>query len=329
MTGPTGLPRAAHHPRPARGLMLALIAMANVAPLPRRPDRSATAATRPASSAATGSWPPCRWSSSTAACTRCSRPSSATGWRGWPTARRRGVLRRRGRGADGVGALHGVLLFPGDIIGAYGLVVLLIAPVVATGPAASSSRGLLAAAGAIAAFGGRRARARAPRSGCRRSRRSRRPRSAPSLAAHPGSGSDHPVLRAAHRARGARRRRHRPHRHARRPGGHRRRLVALGRRGSLRLGRARAAPGPGGRATGCRRGGFARPSPAPRTPRAATRARSACSASWDCSASVSWPGRDLIAARGHLVDDPLPVPVGGVRRRVRDGGAAGAGPGRG
>ena len=37
-------------------------------------------------------------------------------------------------------------------------------------------------------------------------------------------------------------------------------------------------------------------------------------------ASVSWPGRDLIAARGHLVDDALPVPVGGVRRRVRDGG---------
>ncbi|GAA4762998.1 DUF418 domain-containing protein [Actinomycetospora chibensis] len=68
-----------------------------------------------------------------------------------------GVLRRRGVVLIGVGALHGVLLFPGDIIGAYGLVVLLIAPVVATGPAAGpsagSSRGLLAAAGAIAAFG--------------------------------------------------------------------------------------------------------------------------------------------------------------------------------
>ena len=64
-----------------------------------------------------------------------------------------GVLRRRGVVLIGVGALHGVLLFPGDIIGAYGLVILLIAPVVATGPAASSSRGLLASAGAIAAFG--------------------------------------------------------------------------------------------------------------------------------------------------------------------------------
>ncbi|WP_328306158.1 DUF418 domain-containing protein [Actinomycetospora sp. NBC_00405] len=69
-----------------------------------------------------------------------------------------GVLRRRGVVLIGVGALHGVLLFPGDIIGAYGLVILLIAPVVATGPAAGSSagssRGLLAAAGAIATFGG-------------------------------------------------------------------------------------------------------------------------------------------------------------------------------
>ena len=63
------------------------------------------------------------------------------------------VLRRRGVVLIGVGALHGLLLFPGDIIGAYGLVVLLIAPVVATGPAAASSRGLLAVAGAIAAFG--------------------------------------------------------------------------------------------------------------------------------------------------------------------------------
>ncbi|MFC5138174.1 DUF418 domain-containing protein [Actinomycetospora rhizophila] len=57
------------------------------------------------------------------------------------------VVRRRGLVLLGVGALHGLLLFPGDIIGAYGLVILLLAPAVA-----SSSRGLLAAAGAIGAF---------------------------------------------------------------------------------------------------------------------------------------------------------------------------------
>ncbi|MDD7939914.1 DUF418 domain-containing protein [Actinomycetospora lutea] len=60
------------------------------------------------------------------------------------------VVRRRGLVLIGIGALHGLLLFPGDIIGAYGLVILLMAPAVAVG--ASSSRGLLAVAGAIAAF---------------------------------------------------------------------------------------------------------------------------------------------------------------------------------
>ena len=58
------------------------------------------------------------------------------------------VVRRRGLVLIGIGALHGLLLFPGDIIGAYGLVILLMAPAVAS----SSSRGLLAAAGAIGAF---------------------------------------------------------------------------------------------------------------------------------------------------------------------------------
>ncbi|MEJ2889377.1 DUF418 domain-containing protein [Actinomycetospora aeridis] len=62
------------------------------------------------------------------------------------------VVRRRGLVLIGIGALHGLLLFPGDIIGAYGLVILLMAPAVA-GVTASSSRGLLAAAGAIGAFG--------------------------------------------------------------------------------------------------------------------------------------------------------------------------------
>lgn len=61
------------------------------------------------------------------------------------------VVRRRGLVLIGIGALHGLLLFPGDIIGAYGLVILLVAPAVTV--AASSSRGLLAAAGAVAAFG--------------------------------------------------------------------------------------------------------------------------------------------------------------------------------
>ncbi|PVY96170.1 DUF418 domain-containing protein [Actinomycetospora cinnamomea] len=64
------------------------------------------------------------------------------------------VVRRRGVVLLGVGALHGVLLFPGDIIGAYGLVILLIAPVVASSAAgAASTRGLLSVAAAIAAFG--------------------------------------------------------------------------------------------------------------------------------------------------------------------------------
>jgi uncharacterized protein len=59
------------------------------------------------------------------------------------------VVRRRGLVLIGIGALHGVLLFPGDIIGAYGLVILLLAPALGT----SSSRGLLAMAGAVGAFG--------------------------------------------------------------------------------------------------------------------------------------------------------------------------------
>jgi uncharacterized protein len=64
------------------------------------------------------------------------------------------VLRRRGLVLIGIGALHGILLFPGDIIGAYGVVVLLIAPAVAgSGLGAASSRGLLATAAAIGAFG--------------------------------------------------------------------------------------------------------------------------------------------------------------------------------
>lgn len=61
------------------------------------------------------------------------------------------VVRRRGLVLIGIGALHGLLLFPGDIIGAYGLVILLMAPAAAA--SVSSSRGLLAAAGAIGAFG--------------------------------------------------------------------------------------------------------------------------------------------------------------------------------
>ncbi|MEJ2865757.1 DUF418 domain-containing protein [Actinomycetospora flava] len=58
------------------------------------------------------------------------------------------VVRRRGIVLIGIGALHGLLLFPGDIIGAYGLVILLTAPALAT----SSSRGLLAMSGAIGVF---------------------------------------------------------------------------------------------------------------------------------------------------------------------------------
>ncbi|MHC1561275.1 DUF418 domain-containing protein [Actinomycetospora sp. C-140] len=52
-----------------------------------------------------------------------------------------GVLKRRGLALLGIGALHGFLLFPGDIIGAYGLVVLLLAPSLA-GPRPVSSRAL-------------------------------------------------------------------------------------------------------------------------------------------------------------------------------------------
>ena len=65
-----------------------------------------------------------------------------------------GVLRRRGLVLLGIGALHGLLLFPGDIIGAYAVVILLVAPAVSSsGSGAASSRALLVAGGAIAAFG--------------------------------------------------------------------------------------------------------------------------------------------------------------------------------
>lgn len=62
------------------------------------------------------------------------------------------VLLRRGLVLLGVGALHGLLLFPGDIIGAYGVVVLLVAPAVTAGTAAASSRSLLTVAAAMAAL---------------------------------------------------------------------------------------------------------------------------------------------------------------------------------
>lgn len=63
------------------------------------------------------------------------------------------VLRRRALILIGVGALHGILLFPGDIIGAYGLVALLVAPAVAPSRGAPpSSRTLLVVAGVIAAI---------------------------------------------------------------------------------------------------------------------------------------------------------------------------------
>ncbi len=49
-----------------------------------------------------------------------------------------------------LGLLHGVLLFSGDILGAYGLVALLIAPALARdGAGPASSRTLLGAAGVI------------------------------------------------------------------------------------------------------------------------------------------------------------------------------------
>jgi uncharacterized membrane protein YeiB len=60
------------------------------------------------------------------------------------------VLRRRALVLIGIGALHGILLFPGDIIGAYGLVAFLIAPALARdGAGPASSRTLLAVAGVI------------------------------------------------------------------------------------------------------------------------------------------------------------------------------------
>ncbi|GAA4877751.1 DUF418 domain-containing protein [Actinomycetospora straminea] len=64
------------------------------------------------------------------------------------------VLRRRGLVLLGVGALHGVLLFPGDIIGAYGLVALLCAPMVASSVGSrAASRALLVTAGGLAVVG--------------------------------------------------------------------------------------------------------------------------------------------------------------------------------
>jgi uncharacterized membrane protein YeiB len=49
------------------------------------------------------------------------------------------VVRRRGLVMVGIGALHGILLFSGDIVGAYGLVALALAAVLVTG----TDRGLL------------------------------------------------------------------------------------------------------------------------------------------------------------------------------------------
>jgi uncharacterized protein len=64
------------------------------------------------------------------------------------------VVRRRGLVLLGVGAAHGLLLFPGDIIGAYGLVILLVGSAVSTGGrGAVSSRGLLITAGLLAVVG--------------------------------------------------------------------------------------------------------------------------------------------------------------------------------
>lgn len=61
------------------------------------------------------------------------------------------VLRRRGLVLLGIGAVHGLLLFSGDIIGAYALVILLLAPlVVRYGRDAVSTRRLLTVAGAFA-----------------------------------------------------------------------------------------------------------------------------------------------------------------------------------
>ncbi|GLZ49397.1 hypothetical protein Acsp06_55820 [Actinomycetospora sp. NBRC 106375] len=59
------------------------------------------------------------------------------------------VLKRRGLVLLGIGALHGFLLFPGDIVGAYGLVVLLLAPSLA-GPRPVSSRALAVLAAVFA-----------------------------------------------------------------------------------------------------------------------------------------------------------------------------------
>ncbi|MDD7967233.1 DUF418 domain-containing protein [Actinomycetospora lemnae] len=63
------------------------------------------------------------------------------------------VLRRRGLVLLGVGALHGILLFPGDIIGAYGLLALLFAPMVVAARTPAGARSLLVTAGGIAAIG--------------------------------------------------------------------------------------------------------------------------------------------------------------------------------
>lgn len=60
--------------------------------------------------------------------------------------RRPGVAGRRSLVLVAVGAVHGVLIFPGDIIGAYGLVGLVLAATLTT----ASSRALLSTAGVIA-----------------------------------------------------------------------------------------------------------------------------------------------------------------------------------
>ena len=231
-----------------------------------------------------------------------------------------GVLRRRGVVLIGVGALHGVLLFPGDIIGAYGLVILLIAPVVATGPAASSSRGLLAAAGAIAAFGVLLSTGQGTPQGVPTVPSIGAPTVGAFLAAHPGEWfattlfsallTAPAVLVGVVIARSGT---------LDDPVGHRRRLAVWAVGGlvasvGLGLPLALAVVGtwvPAGVLAGLAGAGAHRG-------RLRGRAR---------PARRHGPARERVLAgarpdrgRGHLVDDPLPVPVGGVRRRVRDGG---------
>jgi uncharacterized protein len=64
------------------------------------------------------------------------------------------VIRRRGLVLLGIGAVHGLLLFSGDIVGTYGMVILLLSPlVVRYGWDAVSTRRLLTVAGVIGLVG--------------------------------------------------------------------------------------------------------------------------------------------------------------------------------